>query len=302
MYIICVLGLIQFIVCFFTMIDIFPFSLDGYTQRLPGGRIMRIHSILNEAGNLGTCLTPIIAYILFDKKFFKANKGKSIIIIITHLLTFATVSYVLLALLLFVKMYMKVRSLKYILIAATITIIPFFINSLNASVDSIEKDSHNSGFFSMMRQKIIETSIFFELKDPQAFEALNASSYATLTNLWVAANAPCRLTGTGLGTHQENYRELYSNEKYPFYGLNSEDGYSLFVRILSEFGILGIILYYIFVIKNFNFKNIVNFSIFFLLIALWIRGGHYTFYGTVFFHLIYYYTSKKRDSTQFNES
>lgn len=291
MYVLCLLGLIQFVFFLFFRIDIFPYSLDGYVQNIPNDKIIRIHSILNEAGNLGTCLVPVIAYMLFDNDFFKKNKKKSIVIIITYFLTLATIAYVMLFILLIIKLYTKLKYLKYVFIALFIAVVPFLFSILNKNVESMDRTSE--GFFGAMQRKVIETTSFFELEDPTAFELLNISSYTTLTNLWIATNAPCRLTGTGLGTHQENYEKLYPPNDFQMYGLNKADGYSLFIRILSEFGILGIVFYFIFLIKFANKNNIVNISVFFLLLALLIRGGHYTLYGTVFFHLLYFYTSKR---------
>ncbi|MFV0418664.1 MAG: hypothetical protein ACK5KT_08050 [Dysgonomonas sp.] len=298
MYLVCLLGLLQFIICLFFQVDIFPFqflyTLDGGIFPLPEGRIMRIRSILMEAGNLGTCLVPVIAYILFDKNYFKENKRKAVIIITTYLLTLATISYVMLAILLFVKIYTKLKYIKYILSVLIIICIPYIISSMNSRLD--ESEITNSDFFSVMQQKIVQTLSIWDTSSPSDFELLNASSYAIATNLWVAMNSPGRVLGTGLGTHQENYTQAYPPNNYYLYGLNSDDAYSLLIRIFSEFGIFGIILYFFFLKRNFNSSNIVNYSIFFLLIAMLIRGGNYIFYGTVMFHYLYYYTSKKQYS------
>jgi hypothetical protein len=302
MYILCILGLLQFIICYIAKIDIFPYTLDGYIEAKPIGGFMRIHSVFNEAGNLGTCLVPIIGFILFDKNFYRNNKKKSIIFISTLLLTLATISYFLLALLLIIKLYQKSSYFKYIYILVLIFALPVVINIMDSNTKDQEIDSYD--FLPMIQKKIIETSSIFDISTPEDFQLLNTSSYALLTNLWVANHAPSRLFGTGLGTHQENYIKMYPPNNYYEYGLNSEDGYSLFNRIYSEFGFLGITLYLIFLIRCFNFKNTINFCVFFLLLSLLIRGGHYTVYGTVFFHLMYYYTSKriKTQTTNVNTS
>ena len=56
-YYVSVLGIIQLIICLFIGIDIFPNAF------VPDGRVMRIHSIFQEAGNLGTFLIPAVACI-----------------------------------------------------------------------------------------------------------------------------------------------------------------------------------------------------------------------------------------------
>ena len=89
------------------------------------------------------------------------------------------------------------------------------------------------------------------------------SSYATMVNVWVALNAPNRIMGTGLGTHELNYYREYKSD-YIFYGLNAQDGYSLLNRLYSEFGVLGLILCLWVIYRNYNLNNIINISVFFL--------------------------------------
>lgn len=290
MYVLCILGLIQFTVCLLFQIDIFPFTLDGYVEPKPQ-RIMRIHSILAEAGNLGTCLVPVIAYVLLEKDYFKENKKKTITIVITYLLTFATISYVLLAIILLVKVYIKLRNAKYVLIGLMIFIIPYFIGIMTSNTE--DATIENTDFLGMIQKKIVQSLTFQnDITEPNDFESLNASSYALLTNLWVSINAPSRLIGTGLGTHQENYYNTYSSSDYYLYGLNSQDAYSLLIRMFSEFGIIGLFIYFTFILRHFNPKNIINICVLFLLISVLIRGGNYVIYGTIMFHFMYYYTSK----------
>lgn len=291
MYLLCLLGLLQFLICLVAQIDIFPFTLDGYIQNAPSGRIMRIHSILAEAGNFGSCLVPVIAYILFDKNYFKENKNKSYIIIITYLLTLATISYVMLGILLFVKIYTKLKYTKYVLVGLIILLIPYSLSTMSSRLDGAEVT--NKDFFLTIQKKITQTILIYDVSSPTDFEMLNASSYALLTNFWVAKEAPSRLIGTGLGTHEENYIREYPPNDFFQYGLNSQDAYSLFIRLFSEFGVIGIIIYFIFIKKNFNSGNIINKCVLFLLIALLIRGGNYFLYGTIMFHFIYCYTSRK---------
>ena len=57
--------------------------------------------------------------------------------------------------------------------------------------------------------KLQDTYEGFIAMDPDVFETLNMSSYATMVNVWVALNAPNRIMGTGLGTHELNYYREY---------------------------------------------------------------------------------------------
>lgn len=296
MYILSVLGLLQFITYFFTQIDIFPFSFTGYYQAALPGNIMRLRSIFSEAGYMGTALVPIIAYIFFNKDFFIKNKKKSIIFILTLFLTFATISFLMFTIIVSVKIFSKLGKFKFLYVGALLILIPSFISVLDTEKENINP----TNLVSSMQQKISQTYNAFGDADPSQFELLNASSYATLTNLWVAMNAPSRIIGTGLGSHVNNYASLYPPNDYFLYGLNSDDGYSLFVRLLSEFGIVGIFCYFIFLYKCFNKSNIYNICFFFLLITLLIRGGNYLLYGTILFHVLYYFSSKEYTSSNEN--
>jgi hypothetical protein len=145
-------------------------------------------------------------------------------------------------------------------------------------------------------QKIVQTAEAFSIlmasdSSPAYFESFNLSTYASLSNFWVALNAPYRILGTGLGTHEQNYEAKYYSD-YTNYGYNKKDGYSLFVRLLSEFGYLGVSLYILFVFRCFNKKNILSICFLIYIISALIKGGHYTLNCIVLFQLLYYQCSK----------
>lgn len=292
MYIVAILGILQFIIYFVFKIDILFFNLEGLKSSSNGSNIIRVSSILNEPGYLGTSLSPIIAYIIFNKNYFFKNKIKSINFFICYFLTFASISYTILALILLTKFLLSLTKKIRIIIVSFLLISIFFFkvyNSIKVYDGRIE-----DGFFSAIYLKLNETLVGSNSKQVDTFEDFNASTYALLVNKWVASNAPSRIFGTGLGTHQQNYYKLYTNNAYELYGLNSEDGYSLYNRIFSEFGYVGLFFLFLFLYKYLNTKNIINLSVLFFLLSIVLRGGHYTLYGTVFFFYIYYLTSQKK--------
>ena len=296
MFVISCLGLLQFIIFFIFHFDILFFSLEGIKPSYLEGQFIRVSSIMREPGYLGSSLSPVIAFIIFDKNYFFKNKLKSILIFITFLLTFASISYTILALILFTKFILRLRKnarIIILIIFGTIASIFSYFNSVKEYDGAVE-----DGFFSAIFVKLSETINADNAKHADFYEEMNASTYALLVNKWVATNAPSRMFGTGLGTHEQSYKKLYSNNAYELYGLNSEDGYSLYNRVFSEFGYVGLILLFIFLIKYLNTKNIINLSALFFIIAVIIRGGHYTMYGTVMFFYLYYLTSKiKKDGS-----
>lgn len=278
-YFVCIVGLIQFIIFYFTFVDIFDNGFGG------NGRFIRIHSFFQEAGNLATFLTPCIVYVFSSPQYRKTHRKESFIIILTFLLTFTTIAYFIGMLIIFYKLYTKYKWLKYIFF------IPIIFLSIHLFESSKNKDYSDQNFLDTMQWKFTQTVEAFKDFSPYDFELLNASSYATLTNLWVAMNASDRIIGTGLGTHEISYERLYKSDYY-LYGLNKDDAYSLFTRIFSEFGIIGIIILFVFLIKYYRRNNIISQSLLFIFLSMGIRGGHYFAYGVIFFVLFYTYNFK----------
>jgi hypothetical protein len=79
----------------------------------------------------------------------------------------------------------------------------------------------------------------------QGLESENASTFALLSNAYVAWQAfiASPIIGNGLGSHSSSY-DKYAPDivspQFPVWGLNSDDANSLFLRLMSETGILGL--------------------------------------------------------------
>lgn len=151
--------------------------------------------------------------------------------------------------------------------------------------------TNNESIFKGITERIDDSLKGINNLEPIYFERLNLSSYALISNLWVAINAPNRIYGTGLGTHEQNYLNTYKSD-YQYYGFNQKDGYSLFNRIFSEFGIIGLFVLFIFVFKWFNSRSFINICAFFLILSFILKGGHYVRYGLIFWTFMYYYSHK----------
>lgn len=284
-YIVCCLALFQFV--FFAIAGIDPFSfISGRSPDEILPHVMRLNSIFVEPSELSSFTTPLLVYIILKGKENNFSIVQKLIVFISVFLTFSTITFVVIILLLLYKYLFYIRQIWIRIIALVAT---FFIIFYISTVNIREQTSDNAlgGIF----MKIDDTFGAFSKMDPQSFEVLNLSTYATMTNIWVAQNAPLRLTGTGLGTHSANYESLYQSD-FSYYGLNKEDGYALFNRLFSEFGIIGLLVVVVFLLKRFNKKNVINISIAFLLLTLMMRGGHYTRYGLILYLFIYYYTGK----------
>lgn len=285
-YLVAFLGIIQAIVYYFSSINIFGFLYGRNNfEMVPG--ILRVTSIIDEPSYLSTLLTPAVAYyILSGENFGRKYFFRQLVLYICVFLTFSTITYFVITLLFFYKYLVYKRYFVAKVVAASFVVLCISGLAYLASTEN----SSDRGLFSDISLKLRETTSAMIEMDVDSFDDLNMSSYATMTNFWVALNAPGRLLGTGLGTHEQNYYSTYFSTS-PFYGVNAPEGYSLFNRIFSEFGLVGLFILIFLLFSCYNRNNIINITVLFIVLTLLIRGGHYTRYGTIFFFFLFYYSS-----------
>ncbi len=276
------MGIFQAI-CMF-MIGVNPFSFVNQMSRtvdVENG--FRLHAIFGEPGYLSTFLLPYIIYSI--SIFSKIDKKRFFVVFIVFVGAFGAGGFLVL---LFYILYRLFTS-KYKLPSCALAALLIFYVGLSTKGASEREDQRGlTGFF----VKVEQSSNAFADMDPNSLEVLNASTYASMANLWVAINAPSRFLGTGIGTHQQSYERLYPPTSYNLYGLNKDDAYSMFTRLLSEFGIVGIIFIIYLIFKVYNKECAINMSCLFFIVSLFVRGGHYTMNGVFFFSMIYFFTSK----------
>lgn len=287
-YTLSILGIIQFIIfylCSFNIFQIFTAKDIGTASFTVNDVYLRINSILMEPGLLATILIPATTYYIFTIK--RSTAKRALIILTALILTFSTIGFVILIFILIDRaiVFLSTKSI-YVRLLVWPLLITILLIGTHKNLGSTGDNPSDISI------KIKESVEGIKELQPESIELLNLSSYATLMNLYVAQHAPARLTGTGLGNHPYNYEKVYVSN-YHAYGLNKNDGYSLFTRLYSETGYIGLALFIFFLIKNYNHSNIINHSVFFLIIAYLLRGGHYTLNGTIFFFFLYYWTNKK---------
>lgn len=290
--IVSVIGIMQFIIFFITSIDVTSFFIGRGAQEIMP-HIIRINSILYEPGTLSTMLCPALIYFFYFGDVYRICKSKypKYIVLFVSFLTFGMASSLVFAFLVIAKIVEFIglkHSFKLIVAVSSIVFILIFSATLSGKIEVPKSEVGIEGIW----KRIVESVLVFEvLDDEESFETKNASTYSLFSNLYVASNAPNRILGTGLGTHKENYENVYVSN-HPSYGLNNADGYSLLNRIFSEFGVVGVLMYLLFLMRRINSNYVISFSLLFMLISLTIRGGHYFLYGTVFFFLFYHYSYK----------
>lgn len=144
--------------------------------------------------------------------------------------------------------------------------------------------------------------------DKKQIAELNSSTFALYSNYLIAQKSFSAnpILGSGLGTHEVTYNDyfetLFGTKFMIMYGhFNQKDGNSLFIRMMSETGLLGLIIIFIFIIKFFAgrkyildketaYLTIINQGIFVVFIIRILRTGNYISQGFFFFFFLYYFT------------
>ena len=237
--------------------------------------------------------TSIVAF--FQKKYVLIKKWKSFIIISAFILTFSTIGYIgiFLALILLIYNYGKIRYLFLIGLISFLLII-FFWNYI--------------GDFKMRIGDSIEV-----ISGKKSLETSNLSTFALFSNALVTykvfLNNP--LFGEGIGSRPMSYDKYINNvvdvENIPIFK-NREGGNSLFLRILSEMGIFGLILFLSFLFKFSLFKRkdrvgylwIISNAVLLMFLIRLIRAEHYFDDGLFFFFWLYYFNWKANNRQNIN--
>ncbi len=247
---------------------------------------VRINSILPEPSHFAAAIVPAtctsLIYILSGEKSF-LNKSMALTFIFASVLSFSIIGYI--SILLGIISSLKFRTrFKYIpiiiilpILFSSIYFIPDFKNRIGNSIDYIG---------GKMR-----------------LEVVNYSTYAIVSNAYVSYEVfkSNPVYGHGLGSHPVTYDSIISSFTWrKNVDVNRLDAGSLFLRLISETGLIGlfVVLYFIgkFYLQGTNSTTlnkkiiIANNSIFCLFVLSLIRQGHYFYNGLFLFVWLYYFS------------
>lgn len=165
---------------------------------------------------------------------------------------------------------------------------------------------------------IVTSTIFNKIKTlPNIISNANTYEYTTndlsgfalISNFFVALNAlvESNYIGKGINTHQVSYNKFIYNifdiSQVPMEGLNQKDAGSLYIRIISEYGLPGFFLFLFFLYRYFikksyydvNLKLTNNMSIFMILSFAFRNGGYLDIFLHFFFAISYFtYINNKK--------
>ncbi len=142
------------------------------------------------------------------------------------------------------------------------------------------------------------------LEDYSDIEKSNISSQTIIINMNIAKESLLNTIGfgSGIGSHTISYDKYINNFQLNnvIFFLNKEDANSLLIRIISEFGYIGIIILIIFFYKNKNNEkntiyNIYSKTCLCYFLLRFLRYGHYFNNGLWMFVVIYIILSRKNE-------
>jgi hypothetical protein len=193
----------------------------------------RVYGLSTEPAHFAILLTPAV-FIAIRRLFFKGvdssflnrsfSKNKSIVIISAFLMTFSLSGYVSLLIIILFLTFQKSsfkRVFFSILVILVMLILMFQIPGIKTRVASI-----------------------YIKNETLASNGGNLSTFDIVSNALVAKDAflDHPLIGKGLNTHRISYDQYIGRYfKNIYFVLNKEGGSSMYLRIVSEFGMIGVI-------------------------------------------------------------
>ena len=268
----------------------FHYIIPNWKISISQTGFLRINSILSEPSSFCYSMLPafFVSLISFSKNSFRfLTKWKSLIIILSFFLTFSTVGYIGIVISIFLLMY-NYRKIRYIF--RSIIFMFVFVFFLWNNIGDFQVRIGDS--IDMLTGKANLTTV-------------NLSTFALFSNSLVAYNSfkDNPIFGSGLGSHKLSYykyiKDIVDVNKISTF-LNVDDANSLFLRLLSETGLFGIIIFFYFLFKfhlskkrdESNYLWIINNAILAMFLIRLIRCGHYFINGFFFFFWLYYFAWK----------
>ena len=298
-FLVALIGLVQaisFLLGFKSGYD-FSYLFPNWRLALQMG-FLRVNSILSEPAEFCYVMTPaffVSVASLANKKYATIKKWKSLVIVSAFMLTFSVVGYVGVFLTLALLIY-NYRKIGYLLL----------LGSLLVSIIAF-----SWGYFEGFQRRIGDA--IEVVKGEKNLEYVNLTTFAWISNAMVTYNVflDSPIFGHGLGSRPLSYDkyigEVVDIERAPV-PQNREGGNSLLLRILSEMGLLGILMVFSFLFRFYlpRGKNksdhlwVTSNAVLVAFLIMLIRSEHYFAGGVFFFFWLYYFTWKANDKQKKN--
>lgn len=283
-----VIGVIQFIsfkLHFSPGYD-YNWLFSKWTMAVEGPNI-RISSFYLEPSQLGIMLAPaafIAIYNILNRTQFEYKQYQNFMILAAIYLSKSSTGYIGI----FLAIFMVGINLGYIMY-----LVFFIMAGILAGI----------GLYNTVdefRQRV-DASTALWIDQDFSIKNVNTSSFVQYNNAHIAYNnlKEHPLFGTGIGSFPKAYNKYsYTKSvvKLKGFEFNSQDGNSLFLRMMAETGLIGL-LFFLFVIKSAFVRNdgkdkihwLISASLLVLLLLYLLRQGNYFLNGFPFFVWLYYY-------------
>lgn len=313
-YIVALLGLIQWLSYLFGILPGYNWKyiipMNKWSVNL-GGLGIRINSTLSEPSYFGTIMSPaffIAAYELFFKREKFLTRSKCLLIVIVYLLSFSSLA-ILGIFLSIILLAINFGLVRYIFLAIPISIVFYNVAYNNMP----EFQQRMKGMKSLFVDQLVEKELSGNMergvrmyKVSKLLPKIHGSSFVLYNNYHVAIQnfKQNPLFGSGLGSHELAFSRYKLNYLLGgIYEFNSSDANSMFLRTLSEMGIMGVLFIFFFISKFYVSKNltgeedddywIISNALLVLILIQLLRQGNYTFSGFFLYGWMYYFNRMK---------
>jgi hypothetical protein len=288
-YIVCVIGLIQFVSFQLGFKPGYDYSwiLNKWGIVTGGNFGIRINSVFGEPTYLGAVISSaffVAVYDLTRREKFYFTPFQSLLIIAVYLLSFSGLAQVgIIITLIFLAVNFGLFRYIFIFIPIGILIFSFMYNNITEF-----RERYDSLITLFTTGKFV-------------LGKTHGSSFILYNNFNVAIeNFKSNFVfGSGVGSHPVAF-EKYSVGKYiGVYGfnLNSQDANSMLLRLISETGLFGVLIFAFIIFKCYVRRNaghpsyhwLVSNALLVMILLNLFRQGHYFLNGFPFFVILYYF-------------
>ena len=293
-----VIGLIQIV---FFQIGFEPgydlsilFGLNKWSLVTSGGILgIKFSSFLTEPAQLAIVTIPVVFItlnnLIFNESYFIKYKFINITFLILYVLITSATGFIgLLICLIVIAIRNKIYNIFLGLVPSLAILIVLYNNVSDFKIRVDAGLELNKSFENDIQRDIANTSTF----------TLYDNYIVTYNNF---LENP--LIGSGLGSHQYAFDKFSLTKKYSnlnVFANNSKDANSLFLRIISETGLLGVLFLFFMLYKGISTMNklnkveyIVSVSLLLIMILSLIRQGNYFLNGLPLIFILFYYNKNR---------
>jgi hypothetical protein len=270
---------------------------------------VRINALFCEPSNFGTSIAPgffLSLYALMKRDYSLLSRTHAIFIIIAYICTFSSLAYLGIFFTI-VLLAINFGLVRYVIIAVPVSIFLFTIAYNNVKEFRVRVDGMQALFIDNILDRNVPQKENYGAKVQRIRRILtrvHGSSFVLYNNFYIAKEnfKQNPLFGSGLGSHEFAFEKYNLNYLLgDIYRFNTADANSMFLRILSETGLMGVIFVFLYIFKFYVSKNllspeddqywVISNALLVLILIQLIRQGNYTFSGFFFYAWLYYFNN-----------